>query len=94
MIRVGVCCTFGVGSSMMLKMNLETAFRNMQIEADIEVSDIASVQYGNYELIFTSESLADQVEESLSKKIDVMPVVDYFDIDGLEKLIKKGMGEN
>lgn len=41
--KIGVCCTFGAGSSLMLKMNLDSVFKKMQYDAEVEVYDISSV---------------------------------------------------
>ena len=33
--KIGVCCTFGAGSSMMMKMNLDRIFKKMGIFRDV-----------------------------------------------------------
>jgi galactitol-specific phosphotransferase system IIB component len=43
-LKVGVCCTFGAGSSMMLKMNLDTTFQKLGIDATVEVYDISGIK--------------------------------------------------
>jgi PTS system ascorbate-specific IIB component len=90
--KVGVCCTFGAGSSLMLKMNLDTVFRRMGLDADVQVYDISSVKSMAPELdaVYTSSALAPQVEDSvIGTEAVVVPVVNYFDLNGLESLTKQ-----
>lgn len=92
-IKIGVCCTFGVGSSMLLKGNLETVFRKLNEKVEIEVSDISNVNAMNFNVIFTSASLVSQVESSAKKGCLVIPVYDYFNMAELEKGAKKAIEE-
>ena len=82
-LRVGVCCTFGAGSSMMLKMNLDGVFNKMGVFADVIVFDISSIKGEKLDAIYTSAALLSQVEQT------VIPVVNYFDLKGLEDLTNK-----
>lgn len=90
--KVAVCCTFGAGSSLMLKMNLDSVFAKMGLNVDIKVEDISSISglKNDLDAIFTSSALASQVEESIrGAKAIVVPVVNYFDLNGLEKLVRQ-----
>lgn len=90
--KIGVCCTFGAGSSLMLKMNLDTVFIKMGIDADIDVYDISSVKgiAETLDAIYTSSALIPQVEESVvGKDVILIPVVNYFDLVKLEELTRK-----
>ncbi|NLY90402.1 MAG: PTS sugar transporter subunit IIB [Firmicutes bacterium] len=86
--KIGVCCTFGAGSSMMLKMNLSNVFTKMGLEADIEVYDISGVSGVELDAIYTSAALAPQVASSV-RQIPVIPVVNYFNLEELEQLTKE-----
>ena len=91
-LKIGVCCTFGAGSSMMLKMNLDSTFSSMGLDADVQVHDISSIKGVASELdaVYTSSALATQVRDSVKgTKAIVVPVVNYFDFKELEKLTKK-----
>lgn len=94
-LKVGVCCTFGAGSSMMLKMNLDTTFQKLGIDATVEVYDISGIKGVDLDAIFTSSALAPQVEMSVQgTKTIVVPVVNYFDFQGLEELANKYLINN
>lgn len=86
--NIGVCCTFGAGSSMMLKMNLSQVFSKMGLDATVEVYDISGVTSVELDAIYTSAALAQQVASSGTSAI-VIPVVNYFDLAELEELTKK-----
>jgi galactitol-specific phosphotransferase system IIB component len=96
--KIGVCCTFGAGSSMMLKMNLDTTFGKMGIRAEVEVYDISGIKGVDLDAIYTSSALAPQVEMSVEgTRTIVIPVINYFDYKGLEELTKRYLlkeGEN
>lgn len=89
-LNVGVCCTFGAGSSMMLKMNLDTTFGKMGLQADVQVYDISGIKGVDLDAIYTSSALAPQVSDSVKdQKTIVVPVVNYFDFAELERLTKE-----
>jgi PTS system ascorbate-specific IIB component len=86
--QIGVCCTFGAGSSMMLKMNLSQVLKKMGLDANVEVYDISGVTSVELDAIYTSAALAQQVASS-TRNVIVIPVVNYFDPAELEDLTKK-----
>lgn len=89
-LNVGVCCTFGAGSSMMLKMNLDTMFGKIGVDANVEVYDISGIKGVDLDAIYTSSALAAQVSDSVKEqKTIVVPVVNYFDYAELERLTKE-----
>lgn len=96
--KIGVCCTFGAGSSMLLKMNLDTTFGKMGLSAEVEVYDISGIKGVDLDAVYTSSALAPQVEMSVEgTRTMVIPVVNYFDYKGLEDLTRSFLlkeGEN
>lgn len=86
--KIGVCCTFGAGSSMMLKMNLDSTFSKMGVSASAEVYDISGISGVDLDAIYTSTALASQVADS-RKDVIVVPVVNYFDFNELKELTEK-----
>ena len=92
--RIAVCCTFGAGSSLMLKMNLDSVFGRMGIEADVEVQDISSISgvVDELDAVYTSTALIQQIEDVVKgKNVVTVPVVNYFDLDELENLTKTNL---
>ena len=90
--KIGVCCTFGAGSSLMLKMNLDSVFKKMNLDAVVEVYDISSITGMKNDLnaIYTSTALVSQVQDALKgAETIVVPVVNYFDLGKLEELTRE-----
>ncbi len=90
--KIGVCCTFGAGSSLMLKMNLDSVFKKMNFDAEVEVYDISSITGMKNDLnaIYTSTALVSQVQDALKgAETIVVPVVNYFDLGKLEELTRE-----
>jgi len=91
-LKIAVCCTFGAGSSMMLKMNLDSVFSRMGLNADVEVHDISSISgvINGLDAIYTSAALITQIEDTArGTNTVVIPVVDYFNLQKLEELTKE-----
>ena len=89
---IGVCCTFGAGSSMLLKMNLEQALSQMGVAADVEIHDISSISgvAGVLDAVYTSSALISEVQAVCEgTKTIVIPVIDYFDLNKLQELTKE-----
>lgn len=54
-IKVLVVCGFGVGTSLILKMNIEKVLKENGIEADVENTDITTASSVSSDVIFTSK---------------------------------------
>ncbi len=72
---------------MMLKMNLDDVLKKMGIAADVIVYDISSIKGEKLDAIYTSAALLTQVASTVEGSgIVIVPVVNYFDLKGLEAL--------
>ena len=92
-LHIGVCCTFGAGSSLMLKMNLDNVFNRLKIDADVAVYDISSINQSlldSLDAVFTGTALVGEIEGMTEgTKAKIVPVQDYFNLQELEESIKK-----
>lgn len=88
-MKILAVCGFGVGSSMVLKMTLTKAAKNLGIDADIENTDISSARGENADLVFTSEELAGELRASLN--CPVIPVVKYMDLEEVTEKLKENI---
>ncbi len=80
-------CGFGVGSSMVLKMTLEKAARQLGVEVDVENADITSARGIPCDAIFTSAELAVTLKDEV--KVPVLPVKKYMDIKEVKSQLEK-----
>ena len=84
-------CGFGVGSSMILKMSLEKAFRELGISGEVENTDINDARGAQADVIFTSHELAEELRSSVN--IPVYSVKRYMDIAEVKAAVEKYMSE-
>lgn len=85
-MKIVAVCGMGIGTSVMLKMNIEEALRELGIDADVEASDISTAKgaAGGADLVLTSEELAHDLE---GLDCPVIVVKNFFDNDEIiEKL--------
>lgn len=86
-MKILAVCGFGVGSSMVLKMSIEKVLKKLQINAEVDNTDMSSAKGIDCDVIFTSEEL----QEDLKKisKVPVYAIKKYMDIREVEEVIKE-----
>lgn len=85
-------CGFGVGSSMVLKMTIEKACKERNIDCEVENTDISSARGMAVDAVFTSHELSDEIKSSM--KCPVYPIKRYMDKEeigrALDDFLKNG----
>ncbi|GIN14380.1 PTS sugar transporter subunit IIB [Shouchella clausii] len=71
-LKIMTVCGFGLGSSMVLKMNLESVLKELGIDADVFTGDVASAQSTPADYIFTSKELGEKLQESAGKPVVII----------------------
>ncbi|KGX86076.1 PTS sugar transporter subunit IIB [Pontibacillus litoralis] len=71
-LKIMTVCGFGLGSSMVLKMNLEGVMKDLNMEADIFTGDVGSAQSTPADYIFTSKELGEKLKESVSAPVVII----------------------
>lgn len=79
-LRVQAVCGFGVGSSTLLKMKLDQAFKKNGISATVFAGDVATASSVECDVIFTSLELA----ENLKQRAKVPVIVIHSFVDKVE----------
>ena len=64
MIKIVTVCGAGVGSSMMERLFAQQILDAEKIEAEVDASDISSVDPNAYDLVITTSEFANQLSES------------------------------
>ena len=64
MIRIVAVCGAGVGSSMMLRLYTEQITKKHGIKAQVDASDIGSINPDEYEIVVTTTDFADRLSTS------------------------------
>ncbi len=75
-MKILTVCGMGIGSSIILKMNVEKALRRLGVAADVEVADIGTARgaAATADLVVTSGELAPQLGEVKARIV----VIDNF----------------
>jgi PTS system ascorbate-specific IIB component len=75
-MKILTVCGMGSGSSLILKMNVDTILEEEGIQADVEACDLGSVGGSAADLIISTQELESKLEDYDTKKIFVNNVVD------------------
>lgn len=91
-MKILAVCGMGVGTSLIIKMQVEKAIKVLGLEATIELTDILTARAlaANADLVVTSEDLAKQMGEI---NAPVVTVLNYLDLDDLVTNLREAVGE-
>lgn len=67
--KVLAVCAFGVGSSMVLKMQLEKVFKLKGVEVEVDNTDLTQALSTQTDAIFTSPQFMGDLQEKVSVKV-------------------------
>ncbi|MCG8688327.1 MAG: PTS sugar transporter subunit IIB [Desulfobacterales bacterium] len=71
-IKVLAVCGFGVGTSLMLRMNIEKVLKDNGIDAEVENADIMTAGSIQADIIFTSQELFSQLDGKVKSPLIVI----------------------
>jgi PTS system ascorbate-specific IIB component len=82
LVRIMAVCGMGLGSGLMVRMQIEKVLKEAKIEASVEVSDISSARgFGQkIDIVVTSEDLAPQMG---AIKAVIIPLRNLIDLNEL-----------
>ena len=75
-MKILCVCGLGQGTSLILRMNVETVLRELGVNADVENTDVSSASSESPDFIITSNELAQSLSGTSAK---VIIVNNYFD---------------
>lgn len=87
-LRVLAVCGFGVGTSLILRMNIESVLKSKGIVAEVTNSDLMTATSIETDIIFTSEELYNQI-----KKTAKVPIVVITNFMSKKEIEEKGIIE-
>lgn len=88
-MKIIAVCGMGIGTSILLKMNIDKALTKLDVEADVEAADISSARgsASTADLVMTSSELADQLGQL---DVPVIIIDNFTDTNEIEeKLIEE-----
>ncbi|MET3696254.1 PTS system IIB component (L-Asc family) [Bacillus oleivorans] len=84
-MKILCVCGLGQGTSLILRMNVETVLRELGVQADVENTDVSSASSEHPDLIITSNELAHSLEGHSSK---IIIVNNYFDMNEIKTALE------
>lgn len=85
-MKILAVCGLGQGSSLILRMTIEEALKELNIEAEVDHMDVGIAQNERANYIMTNQELADSMKETKAK---VLIVKNYFDKNEIIEVLKK-----
>ena len=81
-LKILAVCGMGIGTSMLLKMQLDKVIKTLGLDASVELADISTARglAVSADLIVTSNELADRIGDV---KAPIVAVANFMDLDGL-----------
>lgn len=84
-MKILCVCGLGQGTSLILRMNVETVLRELGITADVEHMDVSSATSVQSDYIVTSKELAQNLTDSPGK---IIVVNNYFDLGEIKAALE------
>ncbi|WP_414839742.1 PTS sugar transporter subunit IIB [Carnobacterium sp. TMP28] len=76
MIKIVTVCGAGVGSSLMMRLFSQQILDAEEIEANVEASDISSVDPDSYDILITTSDFADTLRSSSVRIVRMDNMID------------------
>jgi len=91
-MKILAVCGFGVGSSLLLKMSIDKAFKALDIDSEAINADLVSAKSTECDAIFTSVQMADELREEV--KVPVYAVNRYMDVGEVTEVVSRFIAEH
>lgn len=90
-MKVLAVCGMGIGTSIILKMNIEKAAAKLGIDADVEVADIGTARgaASTADLVLTSTELAEELQ---GVKATIVVVNNFTNLDEITCALQPAVG--
>ncbi|MFW5894732.1 MAG: PTS sugar transporter subunit IIB [Bacillota bacterium] len=86
-MKILAVCGFGVGSSMILKMTIQKALKELDVDAEVVNSDISGSASYKADAIFTSPQFVEDLKKRT--KVPLYKVERYSDKEEVKSQIQK-----
>ena len=83
MIKILSICGFGVGTRMILRMNIEKVLKENGLEAEVEHIDVTSAAGSAADLVVTSREIAGQIENSFD--VPIIVIDNFMNLDEIRE---------
>lgn len=90
-MKIMTVCGFGVGTSLLLKMTVDSILEEEGINGDVEAIDMTSVCGNSADLILTSKEIGKEIEGQISGKL--VYISNFMDKEEVKEKILKAIGD-
>ena len=92
-IKILAVCGMGVGTSMLLKMQLDKVIKILDLAAEVELADISTARglAVNADLVVTSNELVDRIGDVTAP---IVAVANFMDLEGLTEGVRSALKLN
>ncbi|MGG6314166.1 PTS sugar transporter subunit IIB [Paenibacillus macerans] len=87
-MKILCVCGLGQGTSLILRMNVETVLKEMGVQADVEHTDVSSASSMPADYIITNHELARSLP---GHSAQIVIVNNYFDLAEIKQNLKEAM---
>lgn len=75
-MKILVCCGSGLGSSFMIQMNIEKVLKELNVEAEVDHSDLSSASGMKSDIYVATRDIADQLTGLGGQVISLNSMID------------------
>ncbi len=90
-MKIMTVCGFGVGTSLLLKMTVDSILEEEGINGDVEAIDMTSACGNSADLILTSKEIGEEIEGQVSGKL--VYISNFMDKEEVKEKILKAIGD-
>jgi PTS system ascorbate-specific IIB component len=92
-LKIVAVCGMGVGSALLLRMLVEKALKNLNLEADLEIADISTARGAgsDADIIVTSAELAERLGDVQGK---IVTIKNYIDVNEMTEKLRSAVAED
>jgi len=89
-MKILAVCGMGIGTSMLLKMQIDKIIKTLGLTADVEIADISTARglAVSADLIITSNELVDRIGDV---KAPIVSVTNFMDLEGITKGVRAAL---
>ena len=89
-MKIVAVCGMGIGTSVLLKMNIEKVLAQLGLEATVEAVDMTTARAAGFEanIVMTTPDLVDQLQ---GLPAEIIEVEHFFDLEELETKLTKSL---
>ncbi|EGT3601452.1 PTS sugar transporter subunit IIB [Clostridium perfringens] len=90
-MKIMTVCGFGVGTSLLLKMTVDSILEEEGIICEVEAVDMTSACGNSADLILTSKEIGEEIEGQVSGKL--VYISNFMDKEEVKEKILKAIGD-